>query len=112
MTRRALLLLPFLALAGCTGVAPVLEEEMVSSMGFDSTPCADLVAWRDALARSHGLPQNTSTLVPGRRPFYVLPGAGPLVPDTRTPWTRERSRAIGEIKAMDGSIERRQCRGA
>jgi hypothetical protein len=112
MTPRTLIVLPLIALAGCTGVAPVLDEEVVSSMNYDTTPCADLIAWRDALAASHGLPRDTTPLVPGRRPFYVVPGAGTMVPDMRTPWTRERSRAIGEIKAMDGSIERRQCRGA
>lgn len=112
MMPRTLLVLPFLALAGCTGVAPVLDEEVVSSMDYDTTPCPDLVAWRDALAASHGLPSNSETLVPGRRPFYVPQGAGTMVPDMRTPWTRDRSRAIGEIKAMDGSIKRRTCRGA
>ncbi|MFN3548327.1 MAG: hypothetical protein ACK4U0_12630 [Mesorhizobium sp.] len=112
MTPRTLLVLPLLLVAGCTGVAPVLDDEMVSSMNFDTMPCPELVARRDALAGAHGLPRDTDPLVPGRRPFYVLPGAGPVVPDMRTPWTRERSRAIGEVKAMDGSINRRKCRDA
>jgi hypothetical protein len=112
MPIRALLALTFLSLAGCTSVGPALDNEVVSSMNFDTMPCPELMAQRDALAGRHGLPRDTSALVPGRRPFYVLPGAGPVVPDMRMPWTRERSRAIGEVKAMDGSINRRKCRGA
>lgn len=112
MTPRFVYVLPFLALAGCTAMAPALDEEIVSSMTYDRMPCAELVARRDALAGAHGLPRDTASLVPGRRPFYVIDGAGPFVPDTRTPWTRKRSSAIGEVTAMDGSINRRKCRGA
>jgi hypothetical protein len=111
MTPRALFVLPALVLAACTSMAPALDEDIVSSMTYDTTPCPVLVARRDVLAGAHGLPRDTSSLVPGRRPFYVIDGTATLVPDTRMPWTRARSRAIGEVRAMDGSINRRKCRG-
>ncbi|RST81670.1 hypothetical protein EJC49_23900 [Aquibium carbonis] len=112
MPLRAIILLPALALAACTSMAPALDEEIISSMTYDSTPCAELVARRDALASYHRIGADGALLVPGKRPFYVASGAGPFLPDTRLPWTRDRSRAIGVIAAMDGSIKRRQCRAA
>ena len=112
MPPRALFVLPVLALAACTTMAPALDEEIISSMTYDSTPCAELVARRDALAAYHGIGKDGAPLVPGKRPFYVSSGAGPFLLDTRMPWTRDRSRSIGVIAAMDGSISRRECRGA
>ena len=112
MTLRTLFVLPVLVVAACTSMAPALDEEVVSSMTYDSTPCAELVARRDALAAYHRIGEDSGPLVPGKRPFYVTPGAAPFILDTRMPWTRNKSRAIGVIAAMDGSINRRQCRGA
>lgn len=111
MPPRAIFILPVIAVAACTSMAPALDEEVVSSMTYDSTPCAELVARRDALAAYHRIGEDP-TLVPGKRPFYVVAGTGPFLLDTRMPWTRDKSRAIGVITAMDGSINRRKCRGA
>lgn len=88
-----------------------LEREMVSSLQFDQLPCPDLVARRDALAAAHGIGPDTAALVPGQRPGYVVQGAGPLLPDARSAEAKARAQAVGEVSAMDRSIERRKCRG-
>ena len=109
--RNALLIaiLP-LALSGC--MASSLESEMVSSLQYDSVACPQLVSQREALAARYAITTEGGPLVPGQRPKYVVTGFGPITPDMRSAADKERARAIGEVAAMDRSIERRKCRGS
>lgn len=109
---RAAGLLGLVLLAGCVNVAQSLEGEVVSSMQYDRMPCQQLVADRDALAARHGEPSTLDeTQKPGARPAYVAVGLGTALPDARGADVKERRRALGQIEAMDHSIERRDCRG-
>jgi hypothetical protein len=112
MIRHVHLALTCLLLAGCGGgMTGALEREMVSSLQYDQLPCPDLVARRDALAAAHGIGADTSAMVPGQRPAYLVQGAGPLLPDSRSAEAKAQARALGEVSAMDRSIARRTCRG-
>lgn len=110
--RIALHCLPLAVLAGCNTMAQSLENEVVSSMQYDRLSCQELVARRDGLAAIHGEPATLADdQKAGARPGYLPAGLGTAVPDGRPSDLRERRRALGEIEAMDHSIERRDCRG-
>ena len=100
-------LLPVLLIAGCGGMTASLEEEVVSSLQYDSVECAALAEKRQSLAARYGITGKGDELEPGKRPVYVPVGTGPFIPDLRGEKTRERKRAIGEVAAMDRSIQRR-----
>ena len=101
-------LLPALCLlaAGCadTSLASRQDENVLSSLPFDTVPCAQLTQQRDALAARYALGKDA-------RPVFTEPpaGFGPFTPDTRSKHRREAERASGEIAAMNRSIVRRQC---
>jgi hypothetical protein len=104
--------LPLVVLAGCNNMAKSLENEVVSSMQYDRLSCQELVARRDGLAAVHGEPATLAdNQKAGARPAYLPAGFGTAVPDARPVDVREKRRALGEIEAMDHSIERRDCRG-
>lgn len=87
-------------------IAVQREAEVVSSILYDDVECDALTAQRNALAARHGVspdaerePQSESS----------TPGFGIIIPDTRSAAERERARAVGEITAMNRSMERRSC---
>lgn len=96
-----------LAAAGCVGGTSMSErqdQDIQSSLQYDSVPCDQLLAQRDALARQHNLPVTA-------KPAFSNPamGFGPFTPDTRSQAQRDADSATGEIDAMNRSIERRDC---
>ncbi len=101
------LAVPLFALCGCMSSA--LDDEIVSSMHYDSIACPDLIAQRNALAARYAITASGPALVPGERPKYLEPGVGMIVPDYRSASDKERGKAIGEVAAMDRSIARRKC---
>lgn len=105
--RNHIFLLVLFLLVGCGGLTEALEEEVVSSLQYDTVECSQLVAQREALAARYEITGRGDELEPGKRPAYLPTGAGPFVPDLRAEQTRERRRAIGEVAAMDRSIQRR-----
>lgn len=107
MRKTAAAILVLVASAGCqNSVAVQREAEIVASTGYDDIDCRDLEARRDALAARHGL---APTVTRAPLPESATPGFGILIPDQRSEAERERARAVGEISAMNRSMERRSC---
>lgn len=107
-TLSVVLMLNLLAAAGCTTLNQGLEAEVVNSIRYDDTPCAQLISERNALAAQHGLSQ-TVQRTPATESRFM--GVGPLIPDLRAEEVRQRNLAIGQIDAMNRSLTRRACLG-
>ncbi|RRH98801.1 hypothetical protein EH240_18815 [Mesorhizobium tamadayense] len=93
--------------AGCVGGTSMAErqdENVQSSLQYDSVPCDQLLANRNALAQQNNLPVTA-------KPTFSNPamGFGPFTPDMRSKAQRDSDKASGEIDAMNRSIERRDC---
>ncbi|TIU05300.1 MAG: hypothetical protein E5W44_26140, partial [Mesorhizobium sp.] len=93
--------------AGCVGGTSMAErqdENVQSSLQYDSVPCEQLLANRNALAQQYNLPVTA-------KPAFSNPamGFGPFTPDMRSRAQRDSDKASGEIDAMNRSIERRDC---
>jgi hypothetical protein len=97
-------------LAACTAcqnsIAVRQDEEIVASTRYDDVECAALAAERDALAARYGL---APTLTREPLPESATPGFGIFIPDARSEDERAKAKAIGEISAMNRSMERRRC---
>lgn len=107
--RKTLSLVLFLSVvSGCTTLDEGREAEVINSIRYDDTSCAQLIAERNALAARHGLSQ-TVQRTPRTEAMFM--GVGPFIPDLRGEETRERGLAIGQIDAMNRSITRRACEG-
>ncbi|OHV77554.1 hypothetical protein [Mesorhizobium sp. ORS 3428] len=96
-----------LTVAGCVGGTSMSErqdEDVQSSLQYDSVPCDQLVANRNALAQQYNLPITA-------KPTFSNPamGFGPFTPDLRSKARRDSDRASGQIDAMNRSIDRREC---
>ena len=96
-----------LAMAGCVGGTSMAErqdENVQSSLQYDSVPCDQLLANRNALAQQYNLPVTA-------KPGFSNPamGFGPFTPDMRSKAKRDSDKASGEIDAMSRSIDRRDC---
>ncbi len=106
---RIILVLTAMAL-GCTAcqnsVAVQQEAEVFNSIQYDTIPCGELQARRDALAAQHGVSPQVERTPPRES---TAPGFGIVLPDGRSETERARARAIGEITAMNRSIQRRAC---
>jgi hypothetical protein len=93
--------------AACqNSIAVQREAEIVASTRYDDIDCGELAQQRNTLAARHGVartverePQSESSTT----------GFGLIIPDTRSETERARARAIGEITAMNRSMERRRC---
>lgn len=98
------------ACAACQNSAAVQQEsEIVASTRYDDVACGDLARQRDELAARHGLSPDVER---APRTESNTPGFGIVIPDTRGETERARARAIGEISAMNRSMERRRCGAA
>ncbi|MCV3205907.1 hypothetical protein OHD62_04845 [Mesorhizobium sp. YC-39] len=95
-----------LAMAGCAGssLAERQDENVESSLQFDSVPCDQLLVQRNALAQQYRLPQDA-------KPSFSNSGVGfgPFTPDVRSKTQRDAEQASGRIDAMNRSITRREC---
>ncbi|TIQ31072.1 MAG: hypothetical protein E5X48_27735 [Mesorhizobium sp.] len=96
-----------LMVAGCVGGTSMAErqdENVQSSLQYDSVPCDQLLSNRNALAQQYNLPVTA-------KPGFSNPamGFGPFMPDMRSKAQRDSDKASGEIDAMSRSIERRDC---
>ena len=96
-----------LMVGGCVGGSSMAErqdENVQSSLQYDSVPCDQLMANRTALAQQFNLPVTA-------KPTFSNPamGFGPFTPDMRSKAQRDSDKASGEIDAMSRSIERRDC---
>lgn len=110
MRNTALAVLVLSACAACqNSVAVQRDAEIVASTRYDDVACGALAAQRDALAARHGL---APTVARAPLPQSATTGFGILIPDTRSEAERARARAIGEISAMNRSMERRNCADA
>lgn len=87
-------------------VAEQQEAEVFNSIQYDTIPCADLQGRRNALAAQHGVSPDIERTPPKES---TTPGFGIVLPDGRSDAERARARAIGEITAMNRSIQRRAC---
>ncbi len=87
-------------------VAVQQEAEVFNSIQYDTIPCADLQGRRNALAAQHGVSPDIERTPPKES---TTPGFGIVLPDGRSDAERTRARAIGEITAMNRSIQRRAC---
>ena len=92
--------------SGCTTLDEGREAEVINSIRYDDTPCAQLISERNAVAAQHGL---SSTVERTPRTESRFMGVGPFTPDLRGQETREQGLAIGQIDAMNRSITRRAC---
>ena len=95
------------ACAACqNSVAVQRDAEIVPSTRYDDISCEELTRQRDALAARHGVAADAE-----REPQHesAAPGFGILIPDGRGEAERARARAVGEISAMNRSMERRRC---
>lgn len=96
-----------LAMAGCVGGTSMAErqdEDVQSSLQYDSVPCDQLIAQRNALAEQNNLPTTAKTTFSN-----PAMGFGPFTPDIRSKARRDADQAAGQIDAMNRSIERRDC---
>ncbi|RUU27853.1 hypothetical protein EOD08_21755 [Mesorhizobium sp. M6A.T.Ca.TU.002.02.2.1] len=95
-----------LAMAGCAGasMAERQDENVQSSLQYDSVPCDQLLAQRNELAQRYRLSQDA-------KPSFSDPGVGlgPFTPDVRSKTQRDVEQASGRIDAMNRSIARREC---
>jgi hypothetical protein len=95
-----------LVTAGCAGssMAERQDADIQSSLQYDSVPCGQLLAQRNALAQQH----NLSTKA---KPAFSNPamGFGPFMPDVRSKAKQDTDKATGEMDAMNRSIDRRDC---
>ncbi|MBX9450453.1 MAG: hypothetical protein ACT6RL_12020 [Neoaquamicrobium sediminum] len=87
-------------------VAVQQEAEVFNSIQYDTIPCADLQGRRNALAAQHGVSPDIERTPPKES---TTPGFGIVLPDGRSDAERARARAIGEITAMNRSMQRRAC---
>ncbi|MEO3999840.1 hypothetical protein [Mesorhizobium sp. CAU 1732] len=95
------------ACAGCTNsVAVQREAEVVASTNYDNVACGALASQRNALAARHGLATN---VVRQPQSQSATPGFGVFIPDGRSAEERAKAVAIGEITAMNRSMQRRNC---
>ena len=96
-----------MACAACqNSVAVQRDAEIVASTRYDDVECSALAAQRNALAARHGL---APTVTREPLPESSTPGFGILIPDSRSDAERAKAQAIGEISAMNRSMERRDC---
>lgn len=96
-----------LAASGCIGGTSMSERQdanVESSLQYDSVPCDQLLAQRNALAQQYNLPTTAKTTFSN-----PAMGFGPFTPDVRSKAKRDLDQATGEIDAMNRSIERRDC---
>jgi hypothetical protein len=96
-----------LTMAGCVGGTSMSErqdEDVQSSLQYDSVPCDQLLAQRNGLAQQYHLSTDA-------KPSFSNPamGFGPFTPDMRSKAKRDTDQATGQIDAMNRSIERRDC---
>jgi hypothetical protein len=107
MRTKLLTLIVAAACAGCTNsVAVQREAEVVASTRYDDVACGALASQRNALAARHGL---ATTVKREPQSQSATPGFGIFIPDGRSGEERARAMAIGEITAMNRSMERRNC---
>lgn len=107
MRRKMMILASCLTMAGCVGGNSMSErqdENVQSSLQYDSVPCDQLIGQRNGLAGQYHL----STTA---KPSFSNPamGFGPFTPDMRSKNQRDIDQAAGKIDAMNRSIERRDC---
>lgn len=106
---RIILVLAAVALGGTAcqnSVAVQQEAEVFNSIQYDTIPCGELQARRDTLAAQHGVSPEIERAPPKES---TTPGFGIVLPDGRSEAERAQARAIGEITAMNRSIQRRAC---
>jgi hypothetical protein len=87
-------------------VAVQQEAEVFNSIQYDTIPCGELQARRNAIAAQHGVSPEIERTPPNES---MTPGFGIVLPDGRSETERARARAIGEITAMNRSMQRRAC---
>ena len=96
-----------LAMTGCMGssMSERQDQNVQSSLQYDSVPCGELLAQRNALAQQYHLSTDA------KAPTFSNPamGFGPFTPDMRSKSKRDTDLASGKIDAMNRSIERRDC---
>lgn len=93
-------------LSGCADYTLVkgMEQNVMSSLPFDETPCSSLKAERSALMAAYHLP------IDAKPEFAHIPaGLEVLVPDWRSRATKDRQQAAGRISAISHSLMRRGC---
>jgi hypothetical protein len=99
-------LAPCLLIAGCAGasLAEGQDEDVQSSLQYDSVPCDRLLAQRNGLVQQYHLSVDA-------KPSFSNPatGFGPFMPDIRSKTKRDADQATGKIDAMNRSIARREC---
>ena len=95
-----------LVTAGCAGssMAERQDDNIQSSLQYDSVPCDQLLAQRNGLAQQYHLSTKA-------KPTFSNPamGFGPFMPDMRSKAKRDADKATGQIDAMNRSIDRRDC---
>lgn len=106
MFKTLIVTLVLTGLAACTTLDEGREAEVINSIRYDDTPCAQLIADRNALAAQHSLSANVQRTPQTESRFM---GVGPLIPDLRGQDARAQGLAIGQIDAMNRSITRRAC---
>ena len=92
-------------LSGCADYTLVkgMEQNVMSSLPFDETPCSSLKAERSALMAAYHLP------IDAKPEFAHIPaGLEVLVPDWRSRATKDRQQAAGRISAISHSLMRRK----
>jgi hypothetical protein len=101
---RCIAVLTLAALAGCT-LDPPKATEVELSLKYDTVPCADLIARRNALqAKYPNLPPDTGEAA-------LAWGGFTFIGDALARAGHEERVAKGKIEAMTDSIRRRKCEG-
>ena len=95
-----------LAMTGCMGssMSERQDENIQSSLLYDSVPCDQLLAQRNGLAQQYHLSTDA-------KPSFSNPamGFGPFMPDVRSKAKQDADKATGQMDAMNRSIDRRDC---
>ena len=88
----------------CNSMSERQDDNIQSSLQYDTIPCDQLLAQRNGLAQQYHLPVDI-------KPTFSNPamGFGPFTPDIRSKSQRDTDKATGEIDAMNRSIDRRDC---
>jgi len=108
--KKSIVLVAAFGLSACKPIAIALDDEIMSSTGYDHLSCDALIHQRDAEASRFRVPPDAEV---DHTTFNKWNSAIPFfgaLPDLRSRAERERGLAIGRVEAMNRSHARR-CEG-
>ncbi|SFI48305.1 hypothetical protein SAMN04515648_0077 [Phyllobacterium sp. CL33Tsu] len=105
--RRLQVIILTVVLAGCGNIQGQLDNEKISSLNYDTTDCAALIAQRNQKMAEVSRLTNGA----GYQDPNIIVGLGPFLPDYRTNNQKQAGPLQGQVDSMTRSIDRRKCAG-